>query len=312
MIRRDQKKRIANRTRKVGLLVGLMTIVVCVLLSSEPLLADTPFMAANIPGTVGEAGNLFILDQGFYARPLYNDAAGGTDKHLSDSMELGAMKLWQDCSLELQYFWRFITPAFRERISMDDMAEPVGRYADWMEVKAAWSKLVEFNGEVLRLQVTAGLGDIGDHGAWYFQRSFHRWINSSIFGVSYEDQPTGLHPSYGIELGLLTRESRLFGSRLHGLYNLGISRDVFMTDLYLNHNTVFMIQDDWRLGIEMRIIRQLESQAYGPSANTLRFESALGVRWRWYRSSVKYVSSYLRNDQVGQVYLDLLSFFLAF
>ncbi len=82
------------------------------LVSSQDLLSAA-FQSANAPGAIGKTGSLFLFDQGFFARPFYNDVFGHTDK---------------------------------EKFGSHQLQLPVGRYADWMEVQMAHAGLFEFQG----------------------------------------------------------------------------------------------------------------------------------------------------------------------
>ncbi len=84
-----------------------------------------------------------------------------------------------------------------------------------------------------------------------------------------------------------------------------------MTDLYLNQNQVYHLSEQVHAGLETRFIRQIGSEVYTDHRLDWRFEIAMGLRWGWWRPSLKYVSPYLRDDQVGQVYFDPLAFYIA-
>ncbi len=283
------------------------------LLLGSPSLASTVFKAANAPSAIGETGHLFLVEQGLLARPFYNDFYGETDKQLTGGMQLSYLSLWSKSSLESRIHWLAITPSFKERHQSEYLKEPIGRYADWIELQETYSHLFNLGGELLRLQISLGLGHIGNHGMKHLHRDIHKIIGSSLQGLDYTQQPKGLAGSMGLELGLIDNVGEIFGWRKESMFNLGFFHNKFMTELYLNQNHVFIIDPQQRLGIEMRMIRQAESMIYLDSERLAwRFEVGAGYRYAWYRPSIKYVSPFLRGDQVGQTYLDLFAFYFAF
>jgi hypothetical protein len=277
---------------------------------SFPSYAKT-FQVANAPGAIGETGSLYLIDQGLFARPFYNDVFGHTDKQLSGATQLGYLKMWSNSSFEARTQWRLITPTFKEKFGGDQLELPVGRYADWMELQLSHAGLFEWEGETLRWQWFVGFGEIGNHGGKQVHRNFHKLIGSSLLGLDYSDQPKGSDVSRGIELGLIQDPGKTWGVVHESLLNFGLSKNKFMTDLYLNQNQVFHIQDHLHLGLETRFVRQLGSDVHGEGRLGWRFEAALGMRWHAWRPSLKYVSPYLRDDQVGQIYFDPLAFFIS-
>ncbi len=163
-------------------------------------LADT-FQGANAPGAIGETGSLFLIEQGVFSRPFYNDVFGDTDKQLSGATQIGYLKVWSHTSLEVRTQWRLITPTFKEKFGTNSLSIPVGRYADWMELQVSEAGLQECAGETLRWQWTIGLGEIGNHGGKQVHQEFHKLIGSTLLGLDYTDQPKGSEISLGGRLG---------------------------------------------------------------------------------------------------------------
>ncbi len=285
------------------------------LLLESSLLAQSSvssaFKSANSPGAVGETGSLYLLEEGFFARPFYNDVFGHTDKQLSGASQLGYLNSWRDSSLESRTHWLLITPTFKEKFGDEALVNPVGRYADWMELQESWAKLTPLGGELTRVQISIGYGHVGNHGGKQVHRSFHKMIGSSLLGLDYSDQPEGPELSGGFEFGIIDQPRMVWGAKKESMLNIGFHRNKFMTDLYLNQNHVFTLQENTRLGLEMRLIRQADSTVYQGQHLAWRFELAFGLRYGWYRPSLKYVSNYLRNDHVGQLYFDPLAVYFA-
>lgn len=290
----------------------IVRFAVILSLSLSPMAwAQSSFKSANSPGAIGETGSLYLFEQGIFARPFYNDVFGHTDKQLSGATQLGYLKSWKDSSLESRAHWRLITPTFKEKFGDKSLVNPVGRYADWMELQESWAKLIPIAGEMTRIQLSLGYGKIGNHGGKQVHRGFHKMIGSSLIGLDYDNQPEGSAVSGGIEFGHVDQIREFWGMKRESMLNFGIYRTNFMTDIYVNQNHIFSFSQDTKLGLEMRLVRQVDSEVYKGENLAWRFELAAGLRYGWYRPSLKYVSNYLRDDQVGQLYFDPLAVYFA-
>lgn len=267
------------------------------------------FQSANPPGAIGECGSLYLFSQGLHANPFYNDVFGDTDKQLSGASQFGYLHHLKDSSFEIRSHWRFITPTFKEKFGQQNLDHPVGRYADWMEIQSAWAQLLKVNDFTFKIQPTIGIGQIGDHGAKQVHRRIHKIIGASLLGLEYKDQPKGINISRGLEIGFIETSSQYSLFSKESMLSLGYFKTRFMEDMYLNQNHVFQILKDLNAGLEFRMIRQIGSEAMSGSELSWRFEFATGLRYEWYRPTLKYVSPYIRNDQVGQFYLDLLGLY---
>lgn len=284
-------------------LCGLLFLTTNTLANED--FATEQMKLANGPGAIGETGHLYLIGSGAFIRPFYNDVMGQTDKHLSGATQLAWMKTWRHSSLELRAHWRFITPSFQEDFGGRILDAPVGRYADWMETQASYAHLINFQQQTIKLQASMGYGHVGNKGAKQIHRSFHEWIGSSLEGLDYTQQPDGHFINRGVQVSLLG-DKELFKLKGAQLYSVGQYYNKFMRDMYLKVNHVSKVSDNLSLGIEGRVAWQIASKVYSDQKN-IRQEFATGLRWAWYRPSIKYVSPYLRGDTVGQIYLDPLA-----
>jgi hypothetical protein len=86
----------------------------------------------------------------------------------------------------------------------------VGRYTDWIELQESVMLIYSLAGEPIRVQLTLGVGHIGDHGARKLHRKLHKLIGSSLNGLEYDNQPAGIALSGGFELGIIDGKTRLW------------------------------------------------------------------------------------------------------
>ncbi len=284
------------------------TVVIALFSWTSCLLAEeanpSHFKIAQPPGAIGETGNLFLIDEGLYARPLYNDIFGGTDKYLSGALQLGWMFVGEDQSLSLDYSWRFLTPDDSPGPDGKVPAVRPGRYADWMGIEASYARVLhDVFSQTIRFQYTLGMSHIGSHGAREVHRGIHEFTGSSLEGLEYSNQPKGSDVSRGLELALYGQNDLI--------YSLGGYANKFMHEGYFKLNHVRRTKDSLQWGSEAKFVRQFLSDAYADPRDW-RFELSTGFRWGWYRPSIKYISPFLRSDKVSQVYFDPLAVFIEY
>lgn len=272
-----------------------------------------PFRSASVQGAIGESSNLHLIPDGIYIHPLYNDVSGGTDKFLTGSIKLGMLHSFDAFSIESVMYWRLITPSFKSQFGSDPLPEPVGRYADWTELKTAVSKQTQAFGTKFRNQVTLGLSDIGDKGGKDIHRNIHWLTRNSLDHLDYTDQPEGRFVTLGFESGV---EGKLCQDGLpcaYQLLSLQGESSKMMRELGIQWNmNIIVLPKWWENATEVRVIRQLQSDVYG-RIKPWRYEGAVGVRlFSVLTPTVKYVSPYLEGDDVGQTYFDLIHYNVAF
>lgn len=117
--------------------------------------------------------------------------------------------------------------------------------------------------------------------------------------------------SLGAEFGIVDTARPFAGSIAESLLNFGFFNNKFMHEVYLNQNYVFKVNENFRWGLESRLVKQLSSEAYLAEILPWRFEFASSFCYKWYRPSIKYLSPYLKGDEIGQLYFDPLAFFIA-
>ena len=279
--------------------------------NEKDLWIEDQFKLANGPGAIGETGHLYLIGQGLFIRPFYNDIFGKTDKHLSGSTQVGWMQTWSDSSLEFRGHWRFLTPGFKSEFGDKPLDLPIGRYADWMESQFAYSFMAsDLRTMPLKFQFSLGLGHVGDKGAKQIHHKIHEWVGSSLEGLEYINQPDGRYFSRGAEISTFS-ETRILGYKSGTMLSLGVSYNKFMTDIYSKLNQITEISSSISLSYEIKGAFQVASGVYDNS-EPFRYEAALGLRWGFYRPSIKYVSNFLRGDRVGQIYFDPLAVYFSF
>jgi hypothetical protein len=266
---------------------------------------------ASTQGAIGESSNLHLIPEGFYIHPLYNDVNGNTDKLLTASAKLGLIKHLGDYDLETALYWRFLTPAFNTEFESPEFKEPVGIYADWIELKQAVASTVNIASLPVHKQITVGFNDIGDKGGKQVHRTVHKLTKNSLNHLDYTDQPSGRFFTVNYEIGVTGKLE--VPSQSHHMLSVIGQESKIMREVGFQYNGKVILEPNlWEFALETRDIRQIGSEVY-TRIKPWRQEIAIGVRvLRHFTPTVKYVSSHLYGDDVGQTYFDLLHYNFEF
>jgi hypothetical protein len=282
---------------------------------SQPSLGETGHSSkvhtrrASTIGAIGEASNMLLIPNGLYFHPVYNDVNGGTDKFLTGSAKLGLNLSWDSIGWESVAYWRLVTPSFRKEFGLPDSEKPVGRFADWQELKTSVSGIISVGGLKIRQQFSAGFNDVGPKGGKEFHHAVHRATKNPTHQLEYTNQPEGTFWSFNEEIGLVFELCPRVMPCFHHIIAAEASQGKFMNEVGFRYNLVQVLEPKWwENAFEIRAIRQLKSQVY-THIRPWRHEAAVGARLlKVITPTVKYVSPYLYGDDIGQTYFDLLHY----
>lgn len=285
---------------------------------SRPSEASLLLQGAAVQGVIGESDNAFVIPAGAYFHPIYNDVTGGTDKLLTASMKLGLLQHWpqedgSQWSAETVAFWRLLTPAVKPAFERPDLPEPVGRYADWRGLHQAVAFTENFGTWQWKNQLGLAWNEIGNKGG----RQLHRWVHevtkNSLENLEYTDQPEGQFATVQWQTAAVRD---LWAYRYHSLATMlsyQFEHSKMMVESAVGANLLFVARKSWWvISLSMRLVRQHESEAYG-DIKPFRYEGSIGVQLlTYFTPTVKYVSSYLEGDDIGQTYFDLITINMPF
>ena len=276
---------------------ALKRILILLLFSQNALAAN--FEHANAHGSMaGEIGSLYLQPSGVSIHPLPNDWLGDTDKLLTAYAKVGLLKTTNDQSYELTTNWRMLTPISKRKFGEPDLQTPIGRFADWGEVKLAYAKTRQLKSGMTKIQLSAGLGHIGNKGGKEIHRGIHIMTNNQVEQLEYDDQPKGITLSHGIQFA--------FASKYNNQIAVGFHSSKFLNDFYLQLNQIVDL-DFVKFGFETSLVRQSNSQVY-ERLNEFRREAAFSFAVNeYYHPAIKWISAYLPGDKYGQIYADLIN-----
>ena len=206
-------------------------------------------------------------------------------------------------SYELLGDWHAITPASQERVGGKSLPRSLGRFADWMSGRGSLSYSVANAFGYAKLQISLGMGHIGNQGMKNLHTSIHKGIGMQTSGLEYNNQPVGLTRDYDLYLGEI-----LGGLGGQIMVGGGIAYDKAMSEIYVSGNYLKDLTTSTKVSLEGVLARQAKSEIYD-AINPVRYELAVGIRiHEYYQPGFKFVSSFLEEDPQGQLYAELLRF----
>ena len=270
------------------------------------------FYQGHSPGILGESGHQFIGPDGLFIHPHYNDFLGRTDKYLTGGSIIGIKKKWERSAIEWKSSWRLITPNF------DPQYRPVSsqknKFADWIENRVAYAYILpQFFSDTIdvKIQPYLGFGYIGNNGGKQTHRFVHQITGNSTEFLTYNNQPKGMTTSYGAESSLIFPQQS-FGSlfKHQTQLTLGFSNSQLMVESYLAFHQIFSFNHHFKLAQQLSFSRQYSSQIFTSIKND-RFEAGLSLLlFHSFKPGIRYVSSFLKEDPVPQLFIDPLAFYL--
>jgi hypothetical protein len=275
------------------------------------------FEAASNTGEIGEIGSLYVRPKGVNLNPMNNDYVGKTDKLLTGSSNIGLHSYWSSHAdyanaVAANVYWRALTPSFRPNDDAAAFEEPVGVFADWLEFKLAFASTKKFFLGGLKVQTGFGYGNINDRGIKVVHRRIHRQINQPTSNLTYKDQPIGDTYSGDAMAAYILPTLKILGVKISVQGAVGGKSSLSMLEHFKAVNGVIAFSDGFKVAAERKIIRQVSSELY-LNPRKYRYESSGSLLVsRHFQPQVKYVSPYLVEDHVGQIYVDLINFIWPF
>lgn len=272
---------------------------------------------AENQGTIGEISSAYLKPRSLSLHPMTNDFMGKTDKLMTGSSNLGLHLLWPGAkdsvkSLAFNFYWRAITPSFRSKDGEPEFEKPVGIYADWIELQSAFADTRKVPLGGIKYQLALHYGNISDRGIKNAHRWIHEKINQPYSDITYEEQPIGVTRGGDAMLAFITTPVGFWGLKLNFQGAAGIDYSKIMYEYYYMFNTVFALGRNLKFGFERKMIYQISSEVY-ENIESKRFESTYSmILFNIYQPSVKFVSSYLKDDPVGQMYVDFVNITIPF
>jgi hypothetical protein len=264
-------------------------------------------------GSVGDIPNHLISPPGVMIDVMNNDFMGGTDKYMTGQMKFAYSKLYPKgshdyvSSFEFHVSWRALTPADYDKFGGNKLNMQIGRFGDWLDSELAYARTYPLMSDWrIKYQGAIGPGHVGNKGARKLQIAIHKLTNNPTANLTYVNQKTGITFRHGVQVGLIP-PTVLNGFEM--LFSSGYNHDEVMRDLYVQFNLIGKITPWMGFGTELSASRQLSSSMYGSGIDLGRYEASTAlILCKYYQPSIKWVSSYLRGDQVPQTYIEFLRF----
>lgn len=255
------------------------------------LLPNTPFAA------LGDAGSLYLPTQGWTYHLNNNDWIGLTDKLMTGSTGLQLYLEPEDApdiGYEFTVYGRLLTPIVQTRFDQPRLQPPPGVYADDLEIRTAFSRLIDN----FKFEMSLSADLYGHYNGDEIQRQVHTLIGSS---TSQENYGQKFHSSYlsgAVGGGFFLAEDLLA--------MIYFRQAAVMTDIMARLSATHSF-GEFQVGAQYEYAYQIYSNLYENSAIAPTRESwAISFKWHWYQLTYSYISRYLLYDKFGQYYIDPL------
>jgi hypothetical protein len=282
---------------------SISVIILTILLITLKSYAADPFLRPAPHGAVGDIGDLYLRDPGVSFSPMGNDFLGETDKLNSGWTAASYMRSFRDSAFSIDTRWRFLTPIFRRAFGESDLDQPIGRFADWLEVSGTYVR--QRPASPWKEQFTLGLSHVGNKGAKKVHHWVHRMSHNPTVQLEYEGQLKGFSPVAGIEYSRQLGEFNLFAAApIKAHLAFGANYNTVMAETYAKLNFIWYAHDLLRFGAEGILALQHLSHTY-EEVLPYRSEGAFSIAYlRYFQAKIKWVSTYIPGDAYGQIYLD--------
>mgnify|MGYP003574888736 CR=1 FL=1 len=239
-----------------------------------------------------------------------NDWAGQTDKYITGSGSLAAGYGWEHYAFSLGYKGRYVTPAVKTKNDEPDLDQPIGVYAEWVEARLDQSvTLYSDKSWGLKLDFGISYNDAGDHGFVNIYRDVHKALGNSTsdgkFGDKLYDWFIGTNGGAFIIIP--------FGDKVNLMSGYSVINTKPFRDDAWESSLVVRASDDFAVSLKYMYINQVRSEWYGDLYKKHRSQIILGLRFfKFWTPSAMYVSSFLKGDKHGQLYVSPVSFTYPF
>lgn len=239
-----------------------------------------------------------------------NDWAGQTDKYMTGSGAAAVGYAWEHYAFSFGYKGRYITPAVKTKNDAQDLPQPLGVHAEWVETRLDQSvTLYSDKSWGLKLDFGLSYNDAGDHGFVNIYRDIHKAIGNdtsdSKFGEKLHDWFIGTNAGAFVLIP--------FGEKINFMSGYStVNTKPFRDDAW-ESSIVVRASDDFAVSLKYMYVNQVRSDWYGDAYRKYRHQVVLGLRFfKFWTPSAMYVSPFLKGDSDGQLYVSPISFTYPF
>lgn len=253
---------------------------------------------------IGDFGSFYLAKpQDFSFHVMNNDFIGNTDKLMTGSSTLfyysGLGEKNQKQGISLSVNRKLITPIIKTRFKDPTLKKPEGVLADWLEVKASYSKIFDNN---WKLETSVSMDDMGDFYGTSIQSKIHQIVGSTDDTKKYGKRKQGTFVGSSIGIGYLFDLNYLI---MVYFQKNEIMQNWISKIFYVNtYNKI-------EYGVEANLVIQQHSDFY-LDITPIRYGWGFSLKYQWWQMNFGYVSKYLKYDEYGQFYLDPIVFNFSF
>lgn len=145
-----------------------------------------------------------------------------------------------------------------------------------------------------------------------FQQNFHKLINKHNNKNKAKNQENTTHLNIDFLYGFFPQKEE---GELEPMLFIGYSNNFFMDETYFGINLIKSIPklSNIKAAFEASLMLQHKGTAFQNEIRNSRFEISLAAMVKeYYKPSFKYISPYIKGDNYGQIYIDLLNYHINF
>jgi hypothetical protein len=257
----------------------------------------------NTPSSgIGDMGSFYLADPSFFTlHVMNNDFIGNTDKLMTGSASLFYYKSLADYKsdqstilrgLEFSLHRRLLTPILKTRFNTQELNQPEGFFADWLEVKVAYSQIVNR----WKTELSLSLDDFGNFDGENIQAKIHKAIGSPDESSKYGKAYQGTYGAGSAGIGYFLGENLLVMTYFQ---KNEIMESWYLRTSYMEHFGKLGV------GFQVNLVNQDYSDAYNEITQH-RYDWGIGVKYGWWQANFGYFSKYLIKDDFGQFFINPL------
>ena len=241
----------------------------------------------------------------------FNDYYGNTDKLITGGGKANVLWLGKNLSVKASFKGSYIQPILKTRNDMPNLEDSIGIHAEELNSSINLSythyRSQRSNDMALKFNIGAGYVNLGKHGLVQLYRQIHHAlglaVNDDLFGPRRKENfryfsygTTFIFPlaqTINLIMGISVYNSRAF---YEYAYEAGL---------------IFSFNKEFAFSFKYQWIDQKRSEWWSLASH--RKQIIAGLRFfSYWTPSLMYVSSYVKGDKHGQIYLSPLSFTVNF
>ena len=255
----------------------------------------------TLPGD-SERNNLPLAGMRFHDA---NDFFGKTDKLMTEVSSFNVMGVWmKNYATSIGYKGRFVQPILKTRYGEEELAAPIGIYAEWAEVMLNQSVTLFKDDSWVALKLDGGIGynDFGDH----VFADVHRNVHAAVGSQDQSDKYGEIQDDHFISTTAAASIIIPFSDEVNFMGSYQVMNSKIFRENAQEFSLVWRKSESTAFSVKYSFVKQIRSKFYDLLNNRNQFIAAIRL-FKFWTPSIMHVSTYVRGDKYGQWYLSPIS-----